>query len=99
MNIQQYDPKIVSVTQLRRDMSVLDRILEKEDKALVVKNHQVVYEVTKPQADKKKISDAEIKKRKKLLEQIRKFRDKRGDGQGTPVTDYLIQMREARKYE
>ena len=48
MDIQQFNSKIVSITQVRRDIDVLNKILDKEQEAVVIKNQKVLFIAVKP---------------------------------------------------
>ncbi|MBI4999741.1 hypothetical protein HZB97_03155 [Candidatus Gottesmanbacteria bacterium] len=43
MQLQQFSPKMISITQLRRDIDVLENVLAKNREALVVRNQDVLF--------------------------------------------------------
>ncbi|MBI2641787.1 hypothetical protein HYW87_04330 [Candidatus Roizmanbacteria bacterium] len=95
MNINQLDPKIVSITQVRRDIDVLNRILEKEDEAVVMKNQKVMFIAVKPD----KYNQMKSTTRKERIEGALKFMAesrKKYKFSGNYVSDYIVKMREER---
>lgn len=48
MQLQQLDPKFITVTQLRRDIDILEKILEKYEEAWVIKNQDVLFIAMSP---------------------------------------------------
>ena len=95
MNIQQLDQKIISITQVRRDIDVLNRILEKEKEAVVMKNQKIMFIAVKPEKYnqiKESTRKERIGKAMKVMESLRskyKF-------SGNYVSDYIIKMRDER---
>lgn len=95
MNIQQFDSKIVSITQVRRDIGVLNRILEKEGMAVVMKNQKVMFIATKPE----KYKQVKTYRRKEGLEKVSKFMDAmraKYKSDKELASDYIIKMRDER---
>ena len=45
MKLQQFDPKIVSITQLRRNIYALEGILAKEEEAFVMRNQDLIIDL------------------------------------------------------
>ncbi|MBI4999841.1 hypothetical protein HZB97_03670 [Candidatus Gottesmanbacteria bacterium] len=98
MKIQQFNPKIISITQLRRDIDLLEEILTRENEALVMRNQSLLFVAMTPEKyydweDDRKgarmISDV-IEE----IEQIRKNR--RSKPRKGLVSDYVSRMREER---
>lgn len=95
MNLQQLDPKILSITQLRRDIDILNRILEKEKEAIVMKNQKVLfmalsvdrYELLQ-RTRKERIDEA-----LKIMSELRAKYKARGNS----VSNYIIKMRDERR--
>jgi len=48
MQLQQFNSKIISITQLRRDIDVLENTLAQNDEALVVKNQDLLFAALSP---------------------------------------------------
>lgn len=95
MNIQQLDTKIISITQVRRDIDVLNRILEREDEAVVMKNQKVMFIAVKPE----KYNQVKSSTRKERLEKVSKFMDAsraKYKFSGNYVSDYIVKMRDER---
>ncbi|OGK25504.1 hypothetical protein A3A46_02770 [Candidatus Roizmanbacteria bacterium RIFCSPLOWO2_01_FULL_37_13] len=95
MNIQQLDQKIVSITQVRRDIDVLNRILEKEQEAVVMKNQKILFIAVKPD----KYNQMKSTTRKERIESALKFMDasrKKYKFSGNYVSDYIVKMRDER---
>ncbi len=95
MNIQQLDAKIVSITQVRRDIDVLNRILEKEDEAVVMKNQKIMFIAVKPEKYKtvKETSRKErITSAMKVMESLRsKYKSDK-----ELASSYIVKMRDER---
>ncbi|MBI3559356.1 hypothetical protein HY085_03075 [Candidatus Gottesmanbacteria bacterium] len=81
MQLQQFDPKMISITQLRRDIDILENILAQNDEALIVRNQSLLFAALSPknyekyqmmtkQSDTDSISDA--------VASINAFREKYG---------------------
>lgn len=95
MNLQQINPKILSITQLRRDVDVLKKILEKEKEAIVVKNQKVLFMVVDPEKYKKLIEKKEDNDITNSLSIIKKLREKKSLKRNS-LSSYVIKMREER---
>ncbi|OGK24579.1 hypothetical protein A3D76_00435 [Candidatus Roizmanbacteria bacterium RIFCSPHIGHO2_02_FULL_37_9b] len=95
MNLNQIDPKIISITQLRRDIDVLNRILEQENEALIMKNQKIIYVIRKPDIsaqDKKTKREETIEKAMKIMASLRsKHKSNKEVG-----SEYVIKMRDER---
>ena len=95
MDIQDLDAKIISITQVRRDIDVLNRILEKEKEAIIMKNQKVMYIVRKPEMPKQKktaIREKTIDEAMKVMASLRakhKFTKE-------VASSYVIKMRDER---
>lgn len=50
MQLQQFDPKMISITQLRRDIDVLETTLARNDEALVVRNQDLLFVALSPRS-------------------------------------------------
>ena len=95
MNIQQLDAKIVSITQVRRDIDVLNRILEKEDEAIVMKNQKIMFIAIKPEkysTNKEASRKEKITSAMKVMESLRaRYKSDR-----ELATSYIVKMRDER---
>ncbi|MDO8515003.1 MAG: hypothetical protein Q7S14_00750 [bacterium] len=49
MQLSQIDPKIISITQLRRDIDVLEQVLAQNDQAFVMRNQELLFVAWSPQ--------------------------------------------------
>ncbi len=94
MNLQQLNPKILSITQLRRDIDALNRILEKEKEAIVMKNQKVLFVVVSPNRYQylKKTREERIDEALKVMSRLRSKYKAPGDS----VSDYVIKTRDER---
>lgn len=95
MNIQQLDAKIVSITQVRRHIDVLNRILEREDEAVVMKNQKVMFIAVKPEKYKAKNENT----RQQRIEEAMKFMEsmrKKHKFSKEVVSSYVVKMRDER---
>lgn len=95
MNLQQINPKILSITQLRRDIDVLKKILEREKEAIVVKNQKVLFMVVDPEKYKKLIEKKDDNAITNSLSIIKKLREKKSLKRNS-LSSYVIKMREER---
>lgn len=95
MNIQELDQKIISITQVRRDIDVLNRILEKEDEAIVMKNQKVMFIAVKPE----KYDQVKESTRKERIQKAMKFMESMRSKYKSDkelASDYIIKMRDER---
>lgn len=94
MNIQQINPKIISITQLRKDIDALNKILAEQDEAWVVKNQNVLFVAVKPEKyqQMKEKKTERIKQAIKLIESIRA----KHKSDKELASDYVIKMRDER---
>jgi DNA repair exonuclease SbcCD nuclease subunit len=96
MNLQQLNPKILSITQLRQDIDILNKILRKEKEAIVMKNQKVLFMVVDPekykQLKEKKEKDS-FEEALRIMEELRsKYKSK-----NNAVSSYVIKMRDERR--
>lgn len=102
MQLQQFDPKMVSITQVRRDIDILENTLWKHDEALIVRNQNLLFVAISPkryeeyqnmtkQNDTNSINEA--------VASINAFREKYGKTKGKNAgSNAVIKMRDdARK--
>lgn len=96
MKMQQFNPKMISITQLRRDIDVLKKILAQESEALVMSNQSLLFVAIAPEKYKSlQVDEREtIKKAVAAIEKIRQ--DFGGVKRVTTVSDYVSGMRERR---
>lgn len=96
MNLQQLDPKILSITQLRRDIDILNKILEKEKEAIVMKNQKVLFMVVDPDKYKRlkeQKEDNDFNQALDIMATLRsKYKSKR-----SLASSYVIKMRDERR--
>ena len=96
MNLQQLNPKILSITQLRQDIDILNRILEKEKEAIVMKNQKVLFMVVDPEKYKQLKENKEkdsFEEALRIMEELRsKYKSK-----NNAVSSYVIKMRDKRR--
>lgn len=96
MKIQQFNPKMISITQLRRDIDALEEVLAQEEEAFVVRNQDLLFVAIAPE----KYQNLRADKRdsiKKAAAAIEKMRHNFGRAKGAElVSDYVARMREQR---
>jgi len=98
MKLQQFDPKIVSITQLRRNIYALEGILAKEEEAFVMRNQDLMFIAVAPERYQElKEKQTTNTKVEVAIAAIDKLRKNVGQRSGSPTTDYLIEMRDRRK--
>lgn len=98
MDINQFNSKIISITQLRRDINALEKVLEKEDEAVVMRNQDVLFVAITPKRYKDLYPETTRKDRiTRAVQAIDKMRKKyrKTKGPGT-ASDYVIRMRDER---
>ncbi len=95
MKLQQFDPRVVSITDLRRDIDALEDVLKTEEEAWVTRNQKVMFVALKPEKYKRMVG----KKAKKdqAVSMVSEVRDKYGKDKKVSVSDYVVEMREERK--
>ena len=95
MDIQQFNSKIVSITQVRRDIDILNKILDKEQEAVVMKNQKVMFIAVKPErykTVKESIRSGKFEKAMKVMESLRKKYKAKTES----ASDYIVKMRDER---
>lgn len=96
MNIQQINPKILSITQVRRDIDVLYKTLVQENEALVMKNQQLLFIAVNPKKYEEFFGDKN--KKSKIVQAIafiKKIRENH-KVKTKSVSKYIIKMRDER---
>lgn len=97
MKMQQFNPKMISISQLRRDVDILEEVLASEEEALVMRNQSLLFVALTPekyqrlqniQGDKSSI--------KKAVLTIKRIRNQFGQAKKSLVSDYISRMREKR---
>ncbi|MBU1089052.1 hypothetical protein KKC08_01470 [Patescibacteria group bacterium] len=97
MNIQQFNPKMVSITMLRRDMKVLEDVLAKEEEAWVMRNQSVLFVALTPEKYKRVQSGfGTMKSLEEAIDSIDKLRKGKKSFKGSPVSGYVSKMRDER---
>jgi hypothetical protein len=98
MKIQQFNPKIISITQLRRDIDILNKVLEREKEALVMRNQNLLFVAITPEKYQKLQGEKEnsqtIKAAVATIERIRSHFS--GAKKTTSVSEYVSRMRDER---
>ncbi|MBU1130377.1 hypothetical protein KKE45_03620 [Patescibacteria group bacterium] len=97
MNIQQFNPKMVSITMLRRDMKVLEDVLDKEEEAWIMRNQSVLFVALTPEKYKRIQSDfSTVKSLEEAIDSIDKLRKSKKSFKGSPVSEYVSKIRDKR---
>jgi len=94
MNIQQFNSKIISITQLRRDIDVLEKTLRREDEAIIMRNQDILFVAISPNRYKE-LQGTRRERTTQAVKEIDKLRTQYKFS-GQPVTEYLIKMRDER---
>ena len=95
MDIQQINPKMISITKVRRDIDALKKVLDTEGEAYVMKNDKVVFVAIKPE----NYNDYSENRRQKDIDHALMLMDKMQSKykfKGNTVSDYVIKMRDER---
>lgn len=98
MQLQEFDPKVISITQLRRDIDALEEVLEREREALVMRNQEIFFIALSPEKYREVIDkESENKSLGAAAQQIHDIRAEYGVFEGkSKVSDYVSQMRDQR---
>lgn len=98
MDIQQFNSKIISITQLRRDIDTLEKVLKKEDEAIVMRNQDVLFVAITPKRYKDLYPATTRKERiTQAVQAIDKMRINHGKTRGpNKASDYVVKMRDER---
>ncbi len=95
MKLQQFDPRVVSITDLRRDIDTLEDVLKSEEEAWVTRNQKVMFVALKPEKYKRMVGkNAKISQAVSMVSEVR---EKYGKDKEVSVSDYVVEMREERK--
>lgn len=96
MKIQQFNPKMISITQLRRNIDVLEEVLTSEREAWVMRHQSVFFVALKPerfqQLQAPKTPFFSIDQAIRKITQIRNEFGKKKKS----TSDYVIKMRDER---
>lgn len=93
MKIQQFNPKIISITQLRRDIDVLEKVLAQEDEAWVMRNQSVLFVAVAPEKYRKLRDNGRIKRAITIINKIREDSKK---AKRPSVSGFVVKMRDQR---
>lgn len=99
MKIQKLNPKILSITQIRKDIDVLKEVLEDSDEAWIMRNQNILFIAVTPERYKKLMV---AKKREGILdiesavESIKNIQKKYKRKKGQEVSSYVSKMRDQR---
>ena len=98
MDIQQFNSKIISITQLRRDIDALEKVLEKEEEAVVMRNQDVLFVAMTPKRYKEIFPGISRKERiATAVAAIEKIRISHGKTKGPlQASEYVVRMRDER---
>jgi len=102
MNIQQMNPQMISITDLRRDVDCLQTVLQREEVAWVMKNQDVMFVAVKPekfQAMTERLQSAAPPKKMSMDEVFQKIdgiRDRHVMPKEKTVSSYVAKMRDER---
>jgi len=98
MKLQQFNSKMISITQLRKGIDALEEVLAREDEALIMRNQSLFFVAMTPEkyrqinGDKRKIDTVE-----QAIATIGKIRSDVGSKKGkTLISDYVAKMRNQR---
>lgn len=95
--MQQFNPKMISISQLRRDIDVLEQVLASEEEALVMRNQNLLFVALTPEKYQRLQNIQEHKSGvKEAVLAIGRIRNQFGQARKTLVSDYISQMREKR---
>lgn len=98
MDIHQFNSKIISITQLRRDIDALEKVLTREEEAVVMRNQNVLFvAVTPDKYQKLKTGNIHQDRITEAIETIKRLRETAGKKRkGITTTEFIIKMRDER---
>ena len=101
MQVQDFQSQTISMTQVRRDVGELKKILARHSEAWVMRNQQVMFVAVDPGRYQilKSLEDRQVN-RKKLDEAILaidRVRDSHGEVYGSPGSDAVVKSRDERR--
>lgn len=92
MNIQDIHSQTITITQLRRDITILDAILDREGTAYVLKNQTVKYIIQKTNDERENSRQRKIQE---AMSAMHAFRMKHQAKSGTsPGSDFIVKARD-----
>ena len=103
MQLQQFNPNMISITQLRKDIDILEDILAKNDEAMVVRNQDILFWAISPKKyqDIKQNCPDKARTIAEVVADIDALRKKYGQTKRKNAgSNYVIKMRDeaARKW-
>jgi len=97
MKMQQFDPKIISITQLRRDIDVLEEVLAQNEEAWIMRNQDLLFVALTPERYRRlRFGRPEESKVKAAITAIQRIRSKFSQTKKPVVSNYVSLMREER---
>lgn len=102
MNISQINPQIISITDLRRDVDCLQKVLDREEAAFVMRNQDVMFVAMKPEKYEslnEKNQEGKMQTKMSMVDTIKKideFRERHVMPKGKTLSSYIIKMRDER---
>lgn len=94
MQIQQYDPKIISITKIRRNIDVLEKVLHKNDEAVVMRNQNIMFIALTPKRYRQ-LKTTRLERTQAAADEIAKIRS-RYKFSGNHVSDFIVKSRDER---
>ena len=95
MKISQFNPKIISITDLRRDVDILEKVLAQEKEAWVLRNQNLLFVAIAPEKYQElKKSEEDNKGMEAAIATIDNIREKFGKAKKRKVSDYVSEMRD-----
>ena len=97
MQLQDINTQIVSITQIRRDIDVLQNILTKDKDAVVMSNQSIAFVVVNP-TRYQELTQSRQEKLSRAISQISTLRKKvtPKKSTGLKASDYIVKMRDSR---
>jgi hypothetical protein len=99
MNISQINPQIISITDLRRDVDSLRKVLDREEVAWVMRNRDVMFVAMRPEKYESLSETGQENKMSKMKEALAGLDDIRNKlkmPKGKTLSSYIIKMRDER---
>ena len=97
MKMQQFEPKIISITQLRRDIDTLEEVLARNEEAWIMRNQDLLFVALAPERYRQ-LRSGRVGKNKieTAVATIQRIRSKYAQAKKRVVSDYVSLMRKER---
>lgn len=96
MNLQDFNSKAVSITQIRRDIDVLKKALNDQGVAWVTRNQDIMFVAIDPKKYKEMVGKESGYQIQEAVDKVNEIQTKYGDKGSKNSTEVISNMREER---